>query len=179
MPKPYFTDNGQKIQEIIRVNHAGEYGAQRIYQGQLAYIKRLKSKKLIREMLEQELEHLEYFDNQIKLGLSRPTILMPIWNIMGYAVGVFSALCGTSMSMLITENVEKVIVQHYQKQIDYLEEMDLNNELLEKIKQFKQDEDSHIHIAVDNMDKNVNCSFLLSNLIRVICKSAIFLSKKI
>ena len=84
MPRPYFEDNDKKIKEIIMVDHAGEYGAQKIYEGQLDYTKNPKSRELIQHMLEQELEHLDYFKQQIKEGKSRPTFLMPLWQILGY-----------------------------------------------------------------------------------------------
>ena len=69
MPKPYYTDNQNKIQEIIRVDHAGEFGAKRIYEGQIDYTKNPENKKIIKHMLDQEAEHLEYFDNQIKTAI--------------------------------------------------------------------------------------------------------------
>ncbi len=179
MPKPYFEDKNRKIQEIIMVDHAGEYGAQRIYQGQLEHTKDVKSKILIQSMLEQELEHLEYFNNQIKAGAARPTALMPLWNIFGYGLGTLSARLGSQTAMLVTENVEKVIVEHYQEQIDYLEKTDRKNPLLKKIRKFKQDEADHIHIAVDNESQDAKFHGLLSGLVRCICRSAIFISKKI
>lgn len=179
MPKPYFENKNKKIQEIIMVDHAGEYGAQRIYEGQLKYTKKLEDKRLIKHMLDQELEHLEYFENKIKNGIARPTMLMPLWKIFGYGLGAISAKMGLKTAMLVTENVEKVIVQHYQEQIDYLEKTDKKNSLLSKIKKFKQDEADHIHIAIDNDSKNAPFHKICSNLIQYICKSAIFLSKKI
>ena len=181
MPRPYFESKDKKIQEILRVNHAGEYGAQRIYQGQIAHTRNIKTKSLIRHMLDQELEHLEYFDNKIKDGLARPTFLMPIWNLCGYSLGTLSAMMGGKATMLVTENVEEVIVKHYQDQIDYLESRGAkeDNLLLQKIKKFKQDEANHIHIAVDNESKNVYLHNLLSKMVQNMCKVAIFLSKKI
>lgn len=179
MPRPCFENTQKKIQEIIMVDHAGEYGAQRIYEGQLANTKDPQIKELIKHMLEQELEHLDYFEKQIKEGKGRPTALIPMWRICGYALGALSAKLGPKTAMLVTENVEEIIVDHYQEQIDYLEKTDKNNPLLAKIKKFKQDEADHIHIAVDNASNDAQFYNILSNIIRGICLSAIFVSKKI
>jgi ubiquinone biosynthesis monooxygenase Coq7 len=179
VPRPYFENKHKKIQEIIMVNHAGEYGAQKIYEGQIAHIKDLESKKLIQHMLEQELEHLEYFDSQIKDGKARPTALMPIWKIFGYGLGAISAQLGPKTAMLVTESVEEVIVRHYQEQIEYLEKIDKTSPLLHKIKKFQQDEADHIHIAVENSSKAAPFYAILSKLVGGICKSAIFMSRKI
>ena len=179
MPKPYFESKHQKIKEIIMVDHAGEFGAQKIYEGQLRYTKNPEDKKLIKHMLDQELVHLDYFQDQIKSGASRPTALMPLWSVFGYALGAISAKLGQKTAMLVTENVEKVIVEHYQEQIDYLQKTDPKNSLLQKLKQFKEDEASHIHIALDNESKNAPHYNVLSKLVRACCTSAIFLSKRV
>lgn len=179
MPRPYYPNNHKKIQEIIRVDHAGEFGAKRIYEGQIAYTKNVNDKKLIKHMLDQEAEHLKYFDNQIKDGNTRPTALMPIWNIFGYALGAISAKCGNESAMLVTESVEEVIVDHYQGQIDYLKSIKSKDQLLTKIKKFKQDEADHIHIALENNSANVQLHDTMSALVKTFCKTAIFLSKKI
>jgi 3-demethoxyubiquinol 3-hydroxylase len=178
VPKPYFA-NGKRIKEIIRVDHAGEFGAKRIYEGQIDYTKNPQDRKLIQHMLDQEAEHLEYFDNQVKNGNSRPTILMPFWSFMGYFLGSVSAKFGKESAMLVTEAIEKVIVEHYQEQIDYLEGTKNNNDLLAKIKKFKQDEANHIHIAFENDSKKASLHGLVSRVVRNFCKLAIFLSKKI
>ena len=179
MPRPYFENHQKKIQEIIMVDHAGEYGAQRIYEGQLNYTKDLESKALIKHMLEQELEHLEYFDEQIKNGKARPTALLPLWKIFGYGLGAFSARLGPKTAMLVTESVEKVIIDHYQEQINYLEKTDKKNPLLSKIKKFKQDEAEHIHIAIENSSNEAQFYSPISRLVSCICRSAIFISRKI
>jgi len=178
MPKPYFENKKQKIKEIIMVDHAGEFGAQKIYEGQIRYTKNPKDKQLISHMLEQELEHLDYFQNQIKEGKSKPTALMPLWSILGYSLGAISAKAGPKTAMMLTESVEEVIVEHYDEQITYLKETDPKNPLLKKIQKFKADEAEHIHIAIDNDSKNAKFHKLLSNVTKIFCKSAIFLSKK-
>lgn len=181
MPKPNFS-NTQKIQEIIRVDHAGEYGARRIYQGQLAFTKKNQDKLIIKEMLGQELEHLEYFENEIKTSKSirhRPTFLIPIWHVGGYVLGAIGALAGAKGSMTVTEGVEEVIVGHYQEQIDYLKQNDPENPLLPKIQKFQADEAEHIHIAKDYNGRPAFIDNLLKKFVKGICKTAIFLSKKV
>lgn len=179
MPRPYYRNNQNKIQEIIMVDHAGEFGAKRIYEGQIDYTKNPDDKKLIKHMLSQEAEHLEYFDNQIKNGNARPTILMPIWNIFGYLLGAASARLGKESVMLVTEQIENVIVEHYSEQIEYLQRTNEHSGLLEKIKKFKQDEAEHIHIALENDSQRSRFKKPLSKAVQFFCKAAIFLSKKI
>jgi ubiquinone biosynthesis monooxygenase Coq7 len=174
MPKPFFEDKNKKLQEIIRVNHAGEFGAQKIYQGQIKYTKNPVDKRLLVHMLEQEEEHLDYFSDKIKTN-SRPTIFMPIWNVGGYLMGAISAKLGIKAAMLVTENVETVIENHYQEQIEYLEQNDPANPMLAKIKKFKDDETEHKNIALESSDGEG----FMSKIIQTICKSAIFLSKKL
>lgn len=178
MPKPYF-NNENKLKEILMVNHAGEFGAKRIYQGQLSFTKNPRDKSIIQHMLEQELEHLNYFENEIKLGRAKPTFLLPAWGVLGYILGALSAMAGAKTSMLVTESIEKVIVKHYQEQIEYLENYDNHNQLLIKIKQFKQEEAEHIEIAIKNDSKNVELHNVLSTMVKIMCNMAILLSKKI
>ncbi len=178
MPKPYFNDKN-KIKEILMVNHAGEFGAQRIYQGQLAFTKSVSDRSIIQHMLEQELKHLEYFEKEIKNGRSKPTFLLPLWSALGYGLGALSAIAGPRTSMLVTESVEEVIVNHYQEQIEYLKSNGHNKQLLMKIKQFKQEEAEHIEIAIKNDSKNALLHNALSKIVKTMCNIAIYLSKKV
>ena len=181
MPKPFFNNNhSNKIQEIIRVNHAGEFGAQKIYQGQIKYSKNPDDKKILQHMLDQEQEHLDYFSSKIQNGQSRPTLLMPIWTIGGYLMGAISAKISIKAAMLVTKNVETVIENHYFEQINYLEQYEPENPMLEKIKKFKADETEHKDIAIITT-KNDHNKFddFVGNCVKIICKSAIFLSKKL
>ena len=123
MPKPFFNDtHSKRIEEIIRVNHAGEFGAKKIYQGQIKYCKNPDAQKVLKIMLDQEQKHLEYFSNKIQKGFSRPTIFMPLWSIGGYLMGAISAKISLKAAMIVTKNVEAVIEDHYAKQINYLED---------------------------------------------------------
>ncbi len=178
MLKPFF-ENKKKIEEIIRVNHAGELGAKKIYEGQLSTISK-EYKELIQEMLDQELVHLKYFENQILTKNIRPSALIFAWNIVGTLVGKLSAKLGIKKAMIITEAVEQVIERHYQDQIDFLEQTNYKDQdLLNNIKKFQKDEQEHKHIA---MEFDSNLSFIDKTLFTItsnLCKLAIFISKKI
>lgn len=178
MPKPYFNQEN-KIKEILMVNHAGEFGAQRIYQGQIAFTKKSDNRSIIQHMLQQELEHLNYFENEINNGISKPSVLLPLWNVLGYGIGALSAIAGVKTSMLVTESVEEVIVKHYQEQIEHLETTGTHNSLLMKIRQFKQEEAQHIEIALENNSQKAALHNTLSKLVKTMCTLAIYLSKKI
>ena len=179
MPKPNFQNPNKKIQEIIMVDHAGEYGAKRIYQGQITYIKNAEAKKLIQYMLDQEQEHLDYFEEEIKAGLARPTALIPLWHALGYGLGLLSSMFGIKTAMVVTESIEEVIIEHYQEQIDYLEAVGNKSMLLAKIKQFKQDEAEHINLALGHDSKKTKLHNVISGLVKICCKSSILLSKNI
>lgn len=165
------------LKEVIRVNHAGEYGAIRIYQGQYAFLKNSSDKDLIKEMRNQEQKHLEFFEQQIKMNQVRPTALLPIWHVLGYALGATTALFGKNAAMVCTEAVEEVIDEHYLSQIKQLP--DNKQELKDKIEQFRQEELEHKEIA-HNHSSDLNLFHkILGKGIKIGCKIAINLSKKI
>ena len=130
--------NQKTLEEIIRVDHAGERGAIKIYEGQLLALKTIKQdndlKDQIEEMKEQEKEHLEYFEKEIQKRKIKPTYLLPLWDIMSVTLGFGTALLGKKAAMLCTASVEEVIEEHYENQLKKLG----NNEkdLKEKIKNF-------------------------------------------
>ncbi|HJK86994.1 MAG TPA: demethoxyubiquinone hydroxylase family protein [Candidatus Megaira endosymbiont of Nemacystus decipiens] len=181
MPKPYFEDKSS-VESIIRVNHAGEHGAQCIYKGQIKYAKNDHQKKVFQEMLSQEMEHLEYFESLIKFGYAKPTLFLPIWSVLGNFAGVISQKMGYKYSMIVTEAVEEVIVDHYQKQIEYLAKHAPNSELLSKIRKFQQDEADHIEIATATQDAsndNIIVDSSLKKIVSTFCHIAILLSKRL
>ena len=109
------------LEEIIRVDHAGEFGATRIYEGQISIFgKDTEIGKTIQHMADQEQEHIKKFEELIVSERVRPTILLPLWNIAGYALGASTALMGERAAMACTVAVEKVIGEHYKEQIDLL-----------------------------------------------------------
>lgn len=167
----------QLLEQIIRVNQAGEYGAKRIYAGQMAVLKNSPVFPTIKHMAEQEDEHLEYFSKQISKHKVRPTVLMPIWHVAGYTMGAVTAMIGTKAAMACTVAVEEVIDEHYQEQLSMLG--DNENELKEKIEKFRQEEVEHRDIGLENHAKEAAAYPILRNAIRGATKLAIFLSKKI
>ena len=179
MPKPDFTSAQNKYNEIIRVNHAGEYGAKRIYEGQIKFLRNSKDKELINSMLEHELVHLNYFDNELRARRIPATLFMPLWNFGGFAIGAISACLGLRTAMLVTEAVEEVIEKHYSDQLNYLKDTPYDSELFEKIKEFRQDELNHHEIALENDSDKAFLSRPLAKLVNKICRTAIFMSKKI
>lgn len=166
------------LEEIIRVDHAGEYGATRIYQGQIAVFgKNTKIGKIIQHMADQEQEHIDKFQELIVSERVRPTVLLPLWNIAGYALGAGTAVLGEKAAMACTVAVEKVIGEHYQKQIDLLE--DDHKKLKTTIKKFAADELEHHNIGIAHDAERTPGYKLLTKLIEIGCKTAITVSKKI
>tara|TARA_B110000438_G_scaffold10825_1_gene10854 strand:- start:648 stop:1223 length:576 start_codon:yes stop_codon:yes gene_type:complete len=166
------------LEEIIRVDHAGEYGATRIYDGQIAVFgKDTKIGKTIQHMADQEKEHIEKFDELILSERVRPTALLPIWNIAGYALGASTALMGEKAAMACTVAVEKVIGEHYQEQIDLLEND--QKKLKSTIKKFAADELEHHDIGIAHDAESTPGYKILTKVIEIGCKTAIAISKKI
>ena len=116
--------NKIKVEEFIRVDHAGERGAIKIYEGQLlalsTFIKNDKLKKTIEEMKEHEKEHCDYFENEIKVRNIKPTKLLPLWDLLGVGLGFGSTILGKKAAMLCTASVEEIIQEHYSDQIKQL-----------------------------------------------------------
>jgi len=180
--KPHPLDN-TCIDSIIRVDHAGEYGAKRIYEGQLKFIRK-EHKELIHSMYKTELVHLEYFNHIIKTSNIRPTILLPLWHKFAYLLGIFTSF-NKETALICTEAVESVIEAHYKDQIDALDRIskldkDKTEDLLalkDKITKFREEEIEHQNLAI-NLSSSTK-KFLLYRTIQFICKAAISLSKRI
>ena len=135
----------EQIDRIVRVDHAGEFGAQRIYEGQLAVLGRRPCGKTIRHMKEQEEKHLAAFEKLIVERRARPTILHPLWHVAGFALGAGTALMGERAAMACTIAVEEVIDDHYRRQHDSLG--DDEAELKATIEEFRAEEAEHAHIG--------------------------------
>lgn len=166
------------LEEIIRVDHAGEYGATRIYDGQIAVFgKNSKIGKTIQHMADQEQEHIQKFEELIIKNRVRPTALIPVWNVAGYALGVSTALLGEKAAMACTVAVETVIGNHYGEQLSLLE--DDQKELKKTIKKFKADELEHHDIGIAHDAEKTPGYKVLSKVIELGCKTAIEISKKI
>ena len=175
---PKSTTDRSILEEIIRVDHAGEYGATRIYDGQIAVFgKNSKIGKTIQHMADQEQEHIQKFEELIVKNRVRPTALLPIWNIAGYALGVSTALLGKKAAMACTVAVETVIGNHYGEQLSLL--ADDQRDLKKTIKKFKADELEHHDIGIAHNAEKTPGYRVLSKFIEIGCKSAIKISKKI
>ena len=175
------TIDNKKIEEFIRVDHAGERGAIKIYEGQLlalnTFKKNDKLKKLIEEMKEHEKEHFEYFDKEIQTRNIKPTIFLPIWDLLGVTLGFGTTMLGEKAAMLCTASVEEVIDGHYKSQLDKLG--DDEKSLKKSIKKFRDDEIDHKNIAYNEGATKKGLYFLLDKVIQTTSKVAIKVSEKI
>ena len=173
--------NQKTLEEIIRVDHAGERGAIKIYEGQLLALKTLKQDEILKDKIEKmkdhEKEHLEYFEKEIQKRKIKPTYLLPLWDIMGVTLGFGTALLGKKAAMLCTASVEEVIEDHYQNQLKKLgnDEMDLKA----KIEKFKSDEVNHKNIAYETGATNKGIYSIMDKVIKTGSKIAITISEKI
>jgi len=131
----------RQIARMIRVDHAGEYGAKRIYAGQLAVLGRSRKAAEIRRMAEQEERHLAAFDKLVRERRVRPTALSPLWHVAGFALGAATALLGERAAMACTVAVEEVIDEHYRRQIEALG--DAEPELKSALEEFRANEIEH------------------------------------
>ena len=173
--------NKKKIEEFIRVDHAGERGAVKIYEGQLlalnTFVKDDNLKKTIEEMKVHEKEHCEFFETEIRKRNIKPTKLLPLWDILGVTLGFGSTLLGKKAAMLCTASVEEVIDKHYQSQIDQLDKNE--KELKKNIIKFRKDELHHKDIAYEKGATKKGCYSILDKIIKTGSKIAINISEKI
>ena len=173
------TDN--KVEEFIRVDHAGERGAVKIYEGQLLALNTLVKdenlKKTIEEMKVHEMEHCQFFENEIRKRNIKPTKFLPLWDLLGVGLGFGSTLLGKKAAMLCTASVEEVIDKHYQDQIDQLESDE--NDLKSKIIKFREDELHHKDIAYEQGASKKGLYSIMDRIIKTGSKIAINISEKI
>jgi ubiquinone biosynthesis monooxygenase Coq7 len=167
----------EMVERMIRVDHAGEYGAVRIYEGQLAVLGKSASAAVIREMAEQERRHLERFEKLVIERRVRPTVLTPLWNVAGYALGAASALLGERAAMACTVAVEEVIDEHYRGQAESLG--DDQAPLRKTIEEFRTDELAHRHLALAHDARAAPAHDLLTAAVKVGSRLAIWLSTRI
>ncbi|XP_059717643.1 5-demethoxyubiquinone hydroxylase, mitochondrial [Haemorhous mexicanus] len=173
--------NKPVIDRIIRVDHAGEYGANRIYAGQMAVLGRSAVGPVIQQMWNQEKNHLKKFSELMVAYRVRPTVLLPFWNVAGFVLGAGSALLGKKGAMACTVAVEESISEHYNNQIRTLIEEDPEKyrELLQVIKQFRDEEQEHHDIGLEHDAEATPAYSVLKTAIQLGCKAAIFLSERI
>lgn len=170
----------RNTEAMIRVDHAGEYGAVRIYEGQLAVMRTRPESRgtadVIAHMAEQEQKHLTAFDKLVNERGVRPTALEPVWRVAGFALGAATALMGEKTAMVCTAAVEQVIDEHYAKQV---EQLDSDPELKRTIAEFRADEIAHRDTAFEHGAETAPGYRLLSEAIKTGCRIAIRLSERI
>lgn len=176
-PLPGQSSSKDQVALMLRVNLAGEYGAKRIYEGQLAILKNSPSAPLIEHMKEQELTHLKAFESLVIENRVRPTLLHPLWHVAGYALGVGTALMGEKAAMACTAAVEEVIDHHYEQQLTRLGAE--NSELRQLIQTCQQEEREHRDIALQEGAEEAPAYPLLSGAIKRASRLAIWLSERI
>ncbi len=173
------TDN--KVEEFIRVDHAGERGAVKIYEGQLlalnTIVKNDSLKKTIEDMKEHEIEHCQFFESEIKKRNIKPTKFLPLWDLLGVGLGFGSTLLGKKAAMLCTASVEEVIDKHYLSQINHLGPEE--KELKKKITKFRQDEIDHKDIAYEEGASKKGLYSIMDKIIKTGSKIAIRISEKV
>ena len=169
-----------RVEEFIRVDHAGERGAIKIYEGQLlalnTLIKDESLKKVIEEMKVHEKEHCEFFETEIKKRKIKPTKFLPLWDLLGVGLGFSSTLLGKKAAMLCTASVEEVIDEHYQNQINQLGSDEKN--LKKKIIKFREDELHHKDIAYKKGATKKGLYSIMDKIIKTGSKIAINISEK-
>ena len=173
--------NKNKVEEFIRVDHAGERGAIKIYEGQLlalnTLIKDENLKKTIEEMKVHEKEHCDYFENEIKKRNIKPTKLLPLWDLLAVGLGFGSTILGKKAAMLCTASVEEVIDKHYLNQINQLESDE--KKLKKTIEKFRLDELHHKNIAYEKGANKKGLYSILDKVIKTGSRIAINISEKI
>ena len=171
----------KKIEEFIRVDHAGERGAVKIYEGQLLALNTFDKddalKKIIEEMKVHEKEHCDFFEQEIKKRNIKPTKFLPLWDLLGVGLGFSSTLLGKKAAMLCTASVEEVIDEHYLNQIKELDKSE--PKLKKKIIKFREDELNHKDIAYEKGATKKGPYSILDKIIKTGSKIAINISEKI
>ncbi len=165
------------VERIIRVDHAGEYGAARIYAGQLAVLGRSYKAPVLRHMQEQEQQHLESLSDLVVRRRVRPTALLPLWHVAGFALGAVTAAMGERAAMACTAAVEETIDLHYARQIAELGETE--PELSRNLTQFRDEELEHRDTALAHGATEAPGYRLLSAAIKAGCRAAIAISERV
>ncbi|MBM3630628.1 MAG: demethoxyubiquinone hydroxylase family protein [Alphaproteobacteria bacterium] len=173
--------NKNRIEEFIRVDHAGERGAVKIYEGQLlaleTFIKDESLKKTIEDMKIHEKIHCDFFEKEIKRRNIKPTRFLPLWDLLGVGLGFSSILMGKKAAMLCTASVEEVIDEHYLNQIKQLDSDEIK--LKNRIIKFREDEINHKNIAYEKGATKKGIYFIIDKIIKAGSKIAINISEKI
>jgi ubiquinone biosynthesis monooxygenase Coq7 len=173
----------QMTERMIRVDHAGEYGATRIYAGQLAVLGRSGKGDLIRHMQAQEQEHLRTFNAMIADRRVRPTAMIPFWHLAGFALGAVTAALGEKAAMACTVAVEEAIDAHYTAQLETIGQLETAGsaepELRQSVEKFRAEELEHRDIGLENGAEQAPAYRLLSRVIKAGCRAAIAISERV
>ena len=173
--------SNRRVEEFIRVDHAGERGAVKIYEGQLlalnTFVNDENLKKIIEEMKIHEKEHCQFFESEIKKRNIKPTKFLPLWDLLGVGLGFGSTLLGKKAAMLCTASVEEVIDKHYLNQINQLGPEE--KELKKKITKFREDELHHKDIAYEKGASKKGVYSIMDKIIKTGSKIAINISEKV
>lgn len=169
----------EMLERMIRVDHAGEYGAVRIYEGQLAVLGNAASRPEIEHMAEQERVHLDKFNSLIRERKVRPTALMPLWHMAGFALGAGTALMGEKAAHACTVAVEETIDEHYAEQVAVLDAEGDEKELRDTFEKFRQEELEHRDTALENGAELAPGYEALKVAVKTGSKLAIWLSKRV
>ncbi|WP_428532133.1 demethoxyubiquinone hydroxylase family protein [Rhodopila sp.] len=173
----------QMAARMIRVDHAGEYGATRIYAGQLAVLGRGAKGDVIRQMQSQEQLHLRTFNDMIADRRVRPTAMLPFWHIAGFALGAVTAALGERAAMACTVAVEEAIDDHYTAQLETLDELEESGSeesaLRQAVEKFRADELEHRDIGLLQGAEQAPGYRLLSRVIKAGCRVAIVISERV
>jgi 3-demethoxyubiquinol 3-hydroxylase len=167
----------EQTERMIRVDHAGEYGATRIYAGQLAVLGRGRKGDVLRQMQAQEKDHLRTFEALIADRRVRPTALLPLWHVAGFALGAMTAALGEKAAMACTVAVEEAIDAHYAGQIDALGPDE--PALRQTVEKFREEELAHREIGLEHGAERAVGYWLLSRVIKAGCRAAITISERL
>jgi ubiquinone biosynthesis monooxygenase Coq7 len=170
-------DRQQLVARVLRVDHAGEYGAVRIYEGQLAVLGRRPAGAVIREMAATEREHLETFRNLLPKRRVRPSALQPLWHVAGFTLGAATAMLGAKAAMACTVAVEEVIDDHYARQVDLLG--DDESELRDLCERYRQEEVAHGQTALEHGAHQAPAYRALTGAIKAGSRIAIWLAERV
>lgn len=181
LSSPLLSDPEKKkvIDKMLRVDHAGEIGARQIYAGQLAVFGGTPVGKVIKEMADQEQKHLDAFDKLIVERRVRPTAMMPVWNVAGFALGLGTALIGKEAAMACTVAVEEVIAEHYNDQVRTLLTWEDESELRAVFREFRDDELEHKHTGIEHDAEQAPFYLTMSRCIKASCRAAIMISERV
>jgi ubiquinone biosynthesis monooxygenase Coq7 len=171
-------ETSPRLTSFLRVNHAGERAAVKIYEGQLKVLSESRSALALQHMLEQETQHYNHFNSELQKRQIHPTLLQPLWDQAAYGLGIASALWGPKAAMACTVAIEEVIEQHYAKQLKNLPE-DTSHEIQTLIETCREEELGHKATALSHEPEDMKGYKILAKTVKAACRLAIWLSERL